>query len=239
MKANLLIASTSQETGALLTEYLEARGVEVTRNAKHVISYGVPRPGALNGCCARGKIFNMRTMSENGVRTVPFFVPPAKIPADAYPLFARKNHGYGGTDLMPCFQPEEVQWRLESGWDWFSSIIPMQDEFRVWVFRGEILDIYRKEQIRKGEYLTMGRNFANGFDFRLAAHLPKHVFQPCIDAVRVLGLDFSAVDCLLGKDNLLYILETNTAPGVIKSGAQATLAKLADKMVGWLKEQRA
>lgn len=239
MKANLLIAGSSKETGALLSEYLINRGVELTRSAKRVISYGVHCEGALNGCCARGKIFNMRTMKENGVRTVPFFMPGDNIPAGAYPLFARKNHGYGGKDLMPCFQPEEVKWRLESGWAWFSSIIPMQDEFRVWVFRNEILDVYRKEQVRKGEFLTMGRNFGNGFDFRLFNKMPLRTFQPCVDAVRCLGLDFAAVDCLLGKDGLLYVLETNTAPGVIKSGAQVTLGKLADRMVGWLREARA
>src|SRR5882757_2820098 len=122
MKARLRVASTSKETGALLEEYLMARGVALTQAAKSVISYGVPHPGALNGCCGRGKIFNMRTMRDAGVRTVPFFIPPADIavgrdlediiPAKAYPLLARGNHGYGGTDIMPVFQPEEIPWRI-------------------------------------------------------------------------------------------------------------------------------
>lgn len=243
MKAKLLIAGTSRETGALLEEYLEARRVrlmsrEYALAGLPVISYGVPRLGALNGCCGRGKIFNMRTMNEAGVRTVPFYLPEDHIPVEAYPLLARKIHGYGGTDLMPVFQREEIPWRVAAGWDWFSSYIPIGQEYRIWVFRDEVLDTYKKKMNRPDEYKFIGRNFRNGFDFVHAEDDPA-VSAMAIGAVRCLGLDFAAVDCIRGMDLKVYILETNTAPGVIKSGAQGTLAKLADRMVGWLKEQKA
>lgn len=247
MKARLRIASTSKETGALLEEYLAARGVSLyssygpdpaIKKTVPVISYGVPHPGALNGCCGRGKIFNMRTMRDAGVRTVPFYMPEDNIPAHAYPLLARGNHGYGGTDIMTVFQPEELPWRVAAGAEWFSSFISIAHEFRVWVFRGDVLDTYRKKMNRPDDYKFIGRNFRNGFDFVHTENDP-HVSLMATKAVGCLGLDFAAVDCIRGKDGRVYILETNTAPGVIRSGAQATLAKLADKMVGWLKGQPA
>lgn len=239
MKARLRIASTSKETGALLEEYLEARGVQLTHTAKSIISYGVPHPGALNGCCGRGKIFNMHTIRDAGVRTVPFYVPGEQaVPADAYPLLARGNHGYGGTDIMTVFQPEELPWRVAAGAEWFSSFVPIAQEYRVWVWRNEVLDTYVKRMNRPEDYKFIGRNFRNGFDFEHGKN-EYDVSREAVKAVQALSLDFAAVDCIRGKDGLVYILETNTAPGVIKSGAQATLAKLADKMVGWLKEQQA
>jgi len=237
MKARLRVASTSKETGALLEEYLKARGVQLG-NYNPVISYGVQHEGALNGCCGRGKIFNMRTMRDAGVRTVPFFTEVGDIPANAYPLLARSNKGYGGTDIMTVFQPEEIPWRIAAGAEWFSSYVPLTAEYRVWVFRHDVLDTYQKKLNRPEEYRRIGRNFANGFDF-VHTRDEYDVSAMAVKAVGALSLDFAAVDCIRGKDGKVYILETNTAPGVIKSGAQATLAKLADKMVGWLKEQQA
>jgi hypothetical protein len=237
MKAQLLIAGTSRETGALLEDYLIARGVDLSHASKNVISYGVRHLGALNGCCGRGKIFNMSTMKGAGVQTVPFYLPGDNIPANAYPLLARKTHGYGGTDLVPIFQKEEIDWRVASGWDWFSSYIPIEQEYRVWVFRDKVLDTYKKQMNRPAEYKYIGRNFRNGFDF-VPTPNEYDVSVMAIAAVNCLSLDFAAVDCLRGKNGRVYILETNTAPGVIKSGAQKTLAKLADLMVMWLKVQQ-
>jgi hypothetical protein len=172
------------------------------------------------------------------VRTVPFFLEGEYIPIEAYPLLARGNHGYGGTDIMTVFQPQEIPWREAAGAEWFSSYIPIESEYRVWVWRDEVLDTYQKKMNRPEDYKFIGRNFRNGFDFVHTAD-QWEVSDMAIKAVKCLGLDFAAVDCIRGRDGKVYILETNTAPGVIKSGAQKTLAKLADKMVEWLKTQQA
>lgn len=246
LKANLLIANSSKETGALLKTYLEERGVIVTPHASVTISYGIrnPKANVLNGNCGRGKIFNMETMIQHGVRTVPFynggkiFNIATTIPLTAYPLLARKNHGYGGKDLVPVFQPEELPWRIAAGWQWFSSFIPVQHELRVWVYRDEVLDVYEKVMKRPNEFVGIGRNFGNGFEFVKTVFNFSAPKLESLRAVQALELDFAAVDCLVGKDGQTYILETNTAPGVIRSGAQPTLAKLADKMVEWVKENQ-
>ena len=153
-----------------------------------------------------------------------------------FPLLARKAHGYGGTDLVPVFQLEEIPWRLAAGWDWFSSYIPVAQEYRVWVFRDECLDIYKKQMHRPEDYKYIGRNFRNGFDFVLAKAEPS-IVDVALRAVAALHLDFAAVDLLLSTNDYIYVLEANTAPGAIKSGAHKTLGKLADRMVSWLETQ--
>lgn len=239
MKARLLIASSSEETGALLKEYLEQRGVTIDPTAKLTISYGVPSRGALGDTRppgrppGSGKIYNMQQMNRSGVRTVPWF-QGANVPDGfQFPLLARAEHGYGGEDLAPVFQPEEVEWRVKSGWSWFSQFIPIAQEYRVWMFRDEHLGTYKKNMERPHEFKYIGRNFRNGFDF-VKAEEEADVTDIARRAVQCLKLDWAAVDLIRGKDGLLYILETNTAPGAIKSGAQATLGLLADRITSWV-----
>jgi glutathione synthase/RimK-type ligase-like ATP-grasp enzyme len=77
-----------------------------------------------------------------------------------------------------------------------------------------------------------GRNFANGFDF---VHTVEHAdaTKEAIKALDALQYDFAAIDMLRGEDGKIYILEANSAPGVIKSGAQRTLHKLVDRIEEW------
>src|ERR1041385_434691 len=223
MQTRLRIAREGAETGALLQEDLQERGVYSERGPL-TVSYGIhltdaPDPRILNGVCARGKVFNMRAMKEAGVRTVPFFIAgDVTHHADGlavpygfkFPAFARKSHGMGGKDLMPVFEPEEVPWRSAAGWDWFSSYVPFTREYRVGVFRNYFLDAYSKVMQRPSEYRQMGRNFGNGFEFQLSSQLvPDTAVAQAIKAVKALDLDFAAVDLLWGRDSKPYILECN------------------------------
>lgn len=244
MQVSLRIAAAGKETGALLKEYLEDRGV-YSPSGKAVVSYGIhlcdtPKEHILNGVCARGKIFNMDAMKAAEVRTVPWFRGTTIPEGFTFPAYARRSHGCGGEDLMPVFQPYEVPWRAAAGWDWFSSIVPFEREFRVWTFRNNVLDIYEKVMQRPTEYKFMGRNFRNGFEFKRVPistkAIPLYIEQLAIqslEATKCLDLDFAAIDMLLGTDGNVYVLEANTAPGVIRSGAQATLGKLADHITEW------
>lgn len=241
-KTSLAIANAASETGPLLQEYLENRGV-FDRHSEATVCYGQPatRPGpTLNAACHLSKMARIAIMHEAGVNLVPFGFADdgAEFLASQlqFPLFARKAHGMGGKDLMPVFQPEEIEWRIAAGWDWFSSYVPVARELRVWIFRDAILDVYEKVMERPEEYLKMGRNFGQGFEFKRLPLLdaPFDAVVQAHKAVGALSLDFGAVDLLIGKDGKVYILEVNTAPGVIRSGAQATLRALADHITDWV-----
>lgn len=227
------IANSSKETGALLVGLLKDAGI-YHPGAKATVCYGsdVETKPNLNAQCGLDKITRMNLMKKAGVSTVPWF-SGTKIPANTqYPLLARKASGFGGTDIIPVFQPDEVKWRVAAGWDWFSSYVPVKRELRVWIFRGIHLDTYEKTMQRPTDFKYIGRNFRNGFDFSPA---DKHegAFKEANKALRCLGLDFGAVDLLIGQDDKVYILEVNTAPGVIKSKSKPTLVKLAEHIVKW------
>ena len=164
----LRIATVGQETGALLKTYLVERGVYNSKSSA-TVSYGVHTEETpnLNGNCARGKIFNLNCLQQNNVLTVPWFQGIGGLAQRniSFPLLARRNHGHGGEDIVPVFQEEEIPWRIAAGWDWFSQYIPVAAEYRVWVFRDVLLDIYKKVMRRPADYKFIGRNFRNGFHF--------------------------------------------------------------------------
>ena len=237
MRVNLKIAGVAKETGALLTRYLKDRGVTIDKSAEVTISYGIPSSAryALNGECGGGdKIRRMNQMEAGGVLTVPWFAGDHIPKGFSFPALARKMSGHGGEDLIPVFEPQEVPWRRQAGWDWFSSYVPVKTEYRVWMFRDECLDVYEKVMRSPGDYAYIGRNFRNGFDFEPCVVPPREAIRQARLVIKALSFDFGAVDMLHGLDGEIYVLECNTAPGVIRSGAQTTLGKLADRMVWWL-----
>lgn len=232
------ISDAASETGALLVDMLKRKGV-FDNQSKNVVCYGTS-PGraqmanSLNGSCMSNKIKRMIAMQKAGCRVVPWFqgVPAGRLPIPL-PLLARKITGHGGTDIVPVFEQKEVLWRAQAGWDWFSSYVPTDTEYRVWIYRGQHLDTYEKVMVRPHDYKYVGRNFRNGFDF-LKSKCVVDAYDQAVMAIRALRLDFGAVDLLRGKETgQIFVLEVNTAPGCIKSGAQATLGKLADCITTW------
>lgn len=241
-RVDLKIASVAKETGALLKTYLMERGLVIDKTNPIKISYGVPgedRKGWLNANVGGGdKILRLKQMQAGGVRTVPWF-EGTMIPAGfKFPALARAIAGHGGEDIIPVFQPYEVPWRIAAGFAWFSSYVPFSTEYRAWIFRGEILDIYEKVMERPEEYVhNTSRNFRNGFEFKKVTNslnVPDDVTTQACKALKAVDFDFAAADMLHGEDGKIYILELNTAIGAIRSGCTDTLGKLADRMVAWV-----
>ena len=226
------ISSSSKETGQLLINYLKSRDLYDPK-ATACVCYGLGGGAhpALNTHCSSNKIERLNLMAKEGVPTVPWSESGEGL---RFPLLARNTSGFGGTDIVAVFQSEELPWRRAAGFGWFSEYIPIQAEYRVWVFRGQHLGTYSKVMRRPGECKFIGRNFRNGFDFQPHPEI-KSATQLAVEGIRAVGLDFAAVDMLLGKDGKLYILELNTAPGVIKSGAQKSLENLVGCVEKWVK----
>lgn len=93
-----------------------------------------------------------------------------------------------------------------------------KEEFRVHVFKGEVIDITQKKKRKdfEGEVNTKIRNYANGWVYcREAIEVPNDLQEQACIAIRSLGLDFGAVDIIWNeKENKSYVLEINTAPGL-------------------------
>lgn len=106
----------------------------------------------------------------------------------------------------------------------YTQYIKKSHEYRVHVFKGKAICIQEKrkrEGFEQTDNQKLLRNYDNGWNFVTNdirypdANAKTSIEQEAIKAVDAIGLDFGAVDLVIGaKDGLPYILEINTAPAV-------------------------
>lgn len=106
----------------------------------------------------------------------------------------------------------------------YVKYVPKKQEYRVHVFRNEVVDVQRKARRHDVEDKDVNwkiRNHSNGFIFARGEALgdvPEDVLKQSKLAVAACGLDFGAVDVIFSdKEQAAYVLEINSAPGL--SGA--------------------
>lgn len=92
-----------------------------------------------------------------------------------------------------------------------------RDEYRVHIFKGEVLDVQKKKKRLGFNGSSSGiRNHSNGWVYaRSDVAIPDMLCPIAIQAVELLGLDFGAVD--IGhkvNENKFFVFEVNTAPGL-------------------------
>lgn len=105
----------------------------------------------------------------------------------------------------------------------YTEYVPKKNEYRVHVFRGEILDVQRKARRRDvpdDQVNWKIRNNDNGFVFArngdALGDVPQDVLTQAIQAVGSLGLDFGAADVIYNDArSQAFVLEVNTAPGLV------------------------
>jgi glutathione synthase/RimK-type ligase-like ATP-grasp enzyme len=112
-------------------------------------------------------------------------------------------------------------------------------EYRVHVFKGQVIDVAEKRRRRKDErpatFDGYVRNLANGWVFcRDSIVKPADLDGLAIAACAALGLDFGAVDVIWNeKENKCYVLEVNTAPGL----QGTTLTNYTNAIYNWIRSQ--
>ena len=90
-------------------------------------------------------------------------------------------------------------------------------EFRVHVFKGEVIDVQQKKKRLGFDSPSTGiRNHSNGYIYaRADIDIPSNILSASVDAVNHLGLDFGAVDIgYRERDDRCFVFEVNTAPGL-------------------------
>lgn len=120
----------------------------------------------------------------------------------------------------------------------YVEYVPKKEEYRVHIFRGEVVDVQRKarnKQVADELVNWQIRNHANGFIFArgedVLGVVPADVTQQAISAVKACGLDFGAVDVIYNdKQKKAYVLECNTAPGL----TGATLDGYVERLRGFV-----
>lgn len=111
----------------------------------------------------------------------------------------------------------------------YTKYIQKKEEYRIHVFQGDAFFVQRKARkldVPEEEVNWKVRNLAGGFIFaNKGVVVPDVAKQEAINAVNALGLDFGAVDIILGTDGVYYVLEVNTACGL----EGTTLTKYVEK----------
>lgn len=204
------------------------------------LAYGARRvfnmPGAIS--LATNKLVAFRQLHQGGVR-VPQFQTEAPANATATWLARTNLHGSGGDGIVVVRRGDAFP-RAPL----YVKYVSKLREFRIHVAFGNVLLVQEKKRQRDNEQTAdqkLIRNHDNGWvfcvqDIAIADATRADIVRQATEAVRVLGLDFGAVDLVLGKDdNLAYVLEVNTAPGLesptlIEAYTNAFLAQCPDTL---------
>lgn len=167
----------------------------------------------------RNRLQNLQLMKEAGVNVPEFTTVHSDAErwlADGKTVIARDNlRSFGGRGITVV----EPGTHLASGKALYTRYQPKRHEYRVHVFRGDVIDVQQKK--RKQGDVPEGveskvRSYANGWVFaRDGVQAPECVVSQSIAAVSALGLDFAAVDVgWTEKGNIATVYECNTAPGL-------------------------
>lgn len=111
----------------------------------------------------------------------------------------------------------------------YTQYIKKKEEYRLHVMHNEVFFVQRKARkmdVPNEDVNWQVRNLAGGFIYaNQNVDVPEEAKKQAIMAVEALGLDFGAVDIILGVDHKYYVLEVNTACGL----AGTTLDKYVEQ----------
>jgi|ERR1700754_321296 len=112
---------------------------------------------------------------------------------------------------------------------------PKKSEYRVHVLAGQVVDVQRKARDRNipdDQVNWQVRNHQFGFIFVRdddIENIPRGVLTNALNAVKMCGLDFGAVDVIYNeKSDASYVLEINTAPGLTGTTLEGYQSRLKE-----------
>lgn len=164
---------------------------------------------------ASNKLSTFRRLQEAGVRIPQFYTEPP--PATKNKIILARTNLTGSCGVgIHVVRPGEAMPRAPL----YVDYIRKELEYRIHVAGGQVIFVQQKRKKSDREQTEnekLIRNHDNGWVFCPVA--PDTVDAGCRDAavasVAAVGLDFGAVDCVVGRsDGNCYVLEINTAPGI-------------------------
>lgn len=211
---------TSRPTGQVLAEALEMpHGIPFDTPTDRLIRWGSREAAALDAGCgqvlntalairqAADKLGSLELLRDAGVRVPRFDTDPTQLD---YPFLGRKRSHVRGTDIVLCLQRKDY---LRKPRDYYVEYVPTVREYRLHVVGDEVIRVQGKYLDIPEDVVPHIRNHAHGYRFRAPSkRLRSQRLEQAVLAVRSLGLDFGAVDMLIGEDGESYVLEVNTAP---------------------------
>ena len=171
--------------------------------------------------CTRSgnKLSALRQLKESGI-PIPEFTTDRNTAlqwiSDRSPVVCRTIlNGHSGRGIVMAESPEQLVYA-----PLYTRYKKKKKEFRVHVFKGQVIDIAEKRRsrqvTREQTIQDFVRNHINGWIFcRTDIQEPAGLRELAIRATQALELDFGACDIIWNEhENMCYVLEVNTAPGV-------------------------
>lgn len=174
---------------------------------------------------AVNKLDTLRILTEAGVRTVDWTID--RHTAEGWGLVCERHalRGHSGAGIRVATGDQ-----LQNAPLYTKMLVPCE-EYRVHVFRGEIIDYSKKVKRVNGELIAsndeMIKNKGAGWEYLRDVAPREGVSMRAIAAVEALGLDFGAVDVIRHKDRS-YVLEVGTAAGLSPRGVENYVAKIME-----------
>lgn len=163
---------------------------------------------------ATNKLFCLNRLRESGVSCVEHTTNPNEVMR----WLSKSNVVVYGRQLLNASQGRGIV-IIKSLEDikicpLYTKGIIKSHEYRVHVYKDNILDVTKKRRRNGHETSDYIKNLANGWVYcREGISIPNNLLTCAKQAINVLGLDFGAVDLLYHK-GIPYVLEINTAPGL-------------------------
>ncbi|MDB5385431.1 MAG: hypothetical protein JWM11_1077 [Planctomycetaceae bacterium] len=118
---------------------------------------------------------------------------------------------------------------IAAEYDYALEHIASDREYRVDIFDGQPIKIREKTPIQGLEPSGDVRSSSRGWTTEILKGSPcAGLVETAAKAVSFLGLHFGAVDIVEGRDNRLFVLEVNTAPGMGADGSMLYAIKFVE-----------
>lgn len=139
-------------------------------------------------------------------------------------------NGFGGQGIH-VIEPEEAL--IEA--PLYTKYKKKKHEYRVHIAFGKVIDITQKKKQKGATVNSKIRNHKNGWVYcRLNIDFPEELKDIAIKAIRALALDFGAVDIIWNqKEDKYYVLEVNTAPGLVGTTLTAYINAFTQDIKSW------
>lgn len=195
------------------------------RQRAFILNWGCTAPAEGAGVClntvdsilvARDKLATFNKLKEQGFTHVPdhWTDPPSESERGESIILERHSlTGQSGAGIVVRRRGEQL-----GACPLYVRYVRKSSEYRIHVFKGKAVAVQEKRRESDAEQdrdQKLIRNRDNGWVFCvLEVQEPSGLRDIAVDAVGKLGLDFGAVDMILGRDERLYVLEVNTKPGL-------------------------
>ncbi|MCD6124305.1 hypothetical protein J7J62_03940 [bacterium] len=151
---------------------------------------------------------------------------PYCLNADSFPIYAYKNYSEGGKGIILLMSRHDLKTVRKNGIEIsiFSRCVPIAREFRVHICKltNKEFNYLTYEKIPryfKHDTFIIRNSNINEYKFKRINNIPE-INEMAKKALLGCTLDFAGIDIAIDDDDIIWVLDVNTAPGIVKQDTQ-------------------